>query len=359
MEHEVLVPLSPQTARRSLRRPELLSRCLPGFTPDDSGAAEPVPAPDEHRADPAGSDTGDAGEAADSEDSEDSEDGEDSADAGSPVLAGRMKLRIGNSSITYRGTLRLHPGTDLLVDVAAQQSVGSGELSGAVLVGVEPAVGEDGAEDPDSCRIVFDCGVRGLGRIAELDPETVTLAARRLLDRFCATLVAELGDEGADGEDPDRPADQDLFEELDNLPDLSELGDFSGLTDLSEIGDLAGLSEISDLDAPDLFLIEESVAAHGVPGLDQPWPDEPAHRRSIVGRSAEEVDHAPPRGRYGPALPPRSARSRAAARWGYPERRMGEPPTADGEHSVVPWLVGGGVAVVGGVVLLARALRRR
>jgi hypothetical protein len=26
---------------------------------------------------------------------------------------------------------------------------------------------------------------------------------------------------------------------------------------------------------------------------------------------------------------------------------------------VVPWLVGGGVAVVGGVVLLARALRRR
>ncbi len=354
MEHEVLVPLSPPTARRSLRRPELLSRCLPGFTPDDPGAAEGVPeglpVPDAQRPDPAPTDAeGDTG---------------DTADAEGPVLAGRMKLRIGNSTITYRGTLRLHPGTDLLIDVAAQQSVGSGELSGAVLIGVESAEGEDGAEDPDSCRIVFDCGVRGLGRIAELDPETVTLAARRLLDRFCATLVAELEDEGADQygagpEDPDHPADQELFEELDNLPDLSELGDFSGLTDLSEIGDLAGLSEISDLDAPDLFLIEESVAAHGVPGLDQPWPDEPAHRRSIVGRSAEEVDHAPPRGRYGPALPPRSARSRAAARWGYPERRMGEPPTADGEHSVVPWLVGGGVAVVGGVVLLARALRRR
>ena len=67
MEHEVLVPLAPQAVRRSLRRPELLARCLPGFV----------------QAEEAGPD-----------------------DA---LLAGRLKLRVGNSSITYRGTLRAAP----------------------------------------------------------------------------------------------------------------------------------------------------------------------------------------------------------------------------------------------------------
>ncbi|MBC3843449.1 hypothetical protein GXW82_34260 [Streptacidiphilus sp. 4-A2] len=40
MEHEVLVPLSPQTVRRSLRRPELLARCLPGFVPAEEAAPD-------------------------------------------------------------------------------------------------------------------------------------------------------------------------------------------------------------------------------------------------------------------------------------------------------------------------------
>ena len=331
MEHEVLVPLSPQAVRRSLRRPELLSRCLPGFTPADV-------------ADPDGS-----------------------------VLAGRLKLRIGGSSITYRGTLRIEPpagptaeagpdgGTadDVAVDdviadddasalvltVAAQQAVGDGEVGGTVRVTVSPM--GDG-EGEDRSRILFSCEVGGKGRIEELDPQAVALASRRLLDRFCATFVVEL--------DVDDPQDPQLFQELDGLPDLGDLGDFPGL---GELADLSDLSELSDIDSSDMFLIEESVSAAGAQGVDETWTDEPGHRRSMVGRSAEEVDHAPPRGRYGPALPPRSARSRAAARWGGPERRMGEPPSADAEYSRMPWLVGGGVAIVGGAVLIARALRRR
>jgi len=325
MEHEVLVPLSPHTVRGSLCRPELLARCLPGFVPDEpTDSTEPSAGP----ARPA-----------------------QPADSQAPLLEGRLKLRIGNSSITYRGTLHLRPGTapdGLLLAVSALQSVGSGGISGTVAVGVLP--GEADGDD-SGCRIVFDCSFHGSGRIGELSPQSVELAARRLLDRFCATLVVELNLNGA--EDPR------LFEELDGLPELpelTELGEFSGLTDLSELSEL---SELSDLDAPELFLVEEPVTADGTPGLDEPWADEPPHRRSIVGRSAEEVDHAPPRGRYGPAVPPRSARSRAAARWGAPERRMGEPPSADGEYSRTPWLVGGGVAVVGGIVLLARALRKR
>jgi hypothetical protein len=323
MEHEVLVPLSPQTVRRSLRRPELLVRCLPGFIPAE-------------QADPDGA-----------------------------VLAGRLKLRIGSSSITYRGTLRLEPEAQprldagrepldagreplgpeagLLVSVTAQQAVGEGEITGTVRVTVLPM---DGGEDGERSRILFACAVSGKGRIEEIEPQAVVLASRRLLDRFCATFVVEL--------DADTPGDAELFPELDGLPDLGDLGDFPGLSDLSDLSDL---SELSDIDPPDMFLIEESVAG-GPHGVEESWPDEPALRRSMVGRSAEEVDHAPPRGRYAPALPPRSARSRAAQRWGSPERRMGEPPTAEAEYSRMPWLVGG-AALVGGAVLIARALRRR
>jgi flavin-dependent dehydrogenase len=38
---------------------------------------------------------------------------------------------------------------------------------------------------------------------------------------------------------------------------------------------------------------------------------------------------------------------------------MGEPPSADGEPSRVPWVVGGGAALIGGAVILVRVLRRR
>jgi carbon monoxide dehydrogenase subunit G len=322
MEHEVLVPLAPQTVRRSLRRPELLARCLPGFVPAEE-------------ADPEGA-----------------------------VLTGRLKLRVGNSSITYRGTLRIAPeaGADVdteadteaeadagadgvgavLFAVQAEQAVGDGEAVGAVRITVLPL---DGGEGDERSRMLFDCDLAGKGRIEELDPAALELAARRLLDRFCATFVVEL--------DLEVPPEQQLFEELDGLPDLGDLGEFPDLADLSD------LTELPDIDAPDLFMVEEPLVNPGPQGPDQNWTDEPVHRRSMVGRSAEEVDHAPPRGRYGPALPPRSARSRAAARWGSPERRMGEPPGTEAEYSRVPWLVGGGVAVVGGVVLIARALRRR
>ncbi|MBC3843450.1 hypothetical protein GXW82_34265 [Streptacidiphilus sp. 4-A2] len=195
-------------------------------------------------------------------------------------------------------------------------------------------------------RISFGCEFSGKGRIEELDPQALALAARRLLDRFCATLVVEL--------DSEAPQEQQLFEVLEGLPDL---GDFPDLADLSE------LSELPDIDSPDLFMIEESVA----PGPRR-WTAPGPGARRVRGAGAPPQHGRPlrrggrprpPRGRYGPALPPRSARSRAAARWGSSDRRMGEPPNPEGEYSRMPWLVGGSVAVVGGMVLLARALRRR
>ena len=340
MEHEVLVPLPQHTVRRALRRPDVLARCLPGFTAQEPGGQE----------------------------------GHDL-----PLLAGRLKLRVGSSSITYRSELRLNgaaagtvepatteadeaagqaapaAGTDEdLTDpeyrIRAVQSVGTGEVSGTLQVITVP-------EGADGTRIIFRSELGGKGRIEDLPQQSLLLAARRLLDRFCAAMsvdpevtgVLRPGVEGADGS----------YESID-LGDLSDLAD---LTDLGDLADLAELADLSDLDAPDdsgLFLIEEPASSfNAASALNEPWPEAPGNRRSIVGRSAEEVDHAPPSGRYRPALPPRSARSRAAARWGAPDRRMGEPPTTDAEHSRLPWVVGGGVALLGGAVILVRSLRRR
>jgi len=45
-------------------------------------------------------------------------------------------------------------------------------------------------------------------------------------------------------------------------------------------------------------------------------PAEAAHaRRTMIGRSAEEVDHAPPRGRYAPMPAPDSSSASATLRW--------------------------------------------
>ncbi|WP_370085456.1 CoxG family protein [Streptacidiphilus sp. MAP12-16] len=334
MEHEVLVPLPPHTLRRSLRRPELLARCLPGFTAEDQVDQD-----------------------------------------GEPVLAGRLKLRVGGSSITYRGELRLEDreadGGDAAFAVRAEQSVGSGEVSGTVRIAVLPdgsASGRsaDGGADrvdsaEDRSRVVFRCALAAKGRIEDLDPQAVTVAVRRLLDRFCAALAEDPAVAEPVAEFPDE--DPRLFSEL---VDLGELTDLSRLADFDVPNDLDDLDDFDVPGSPDdaeLFLIEEPATApgafNGAAALDEPWGDAQPNRRSIVGRSAEEVDHAPPRGRYGPALPSRSARSRAAARWSAPERRMGEPPTAEVERNRVPWMVGGGVALLGGAVILVRALRRR
>jgi hypothetical protein len=46
---------------------------------------------------------------------------------------------------------------------------------------------------------------------------------------------------------------------------------------------------------------------------------EAAHaRRTMIGRSAEEVDHAPPRGRYAPVPAPQTVTSSTPLRWAVP-----------------------------------------
>ncbi|SEK77800.1 CoxG family protein [Streptacidiphilus jiangxiensis] len=290
MEHEVLVPLSPQALRGALDRPALLAVCLPGFTSDEDGESP---------------------------------------------LAGRLKLRVGSTSITYRGALtRLDAGADpdeFLFGLDGRQAVGPGSVAGTVRLRLDADTDDPGLET----RVTFLTSVQGSGRIEEVSGSALQTAVRRLLDRFCLELAERAEDPAVPGTDA---GEFFLVEGLvEGLGDLNDLGPLE-----EELQDLAALPEFSELD-----------------GLASPTgPTADPARRHIVGRSAEEVDHAPPRGRYAPALPARSARSRASARWLNPEPRMGEPPVVPSDRIPTPWIVGGGVALLGGAVILVRALRR-
>jgi carbon monoxide dehydrogenase subunit G len=293
MEHEVVVQLPATTVRQALQDQDLLVRCVPGLSIE--------------------------------------------AEATGDRPTGRLRLRIGGSTITYKGVLSLVEGREGVLTVLAegQESRGSGEVTATVRISVQP-----GADETASA-LHFTADLTATGRLAEFDAAALGTAGRRLLDRFANDLAAEVS-----GAEPE--AATVLYLEDHAAGFSTELDD--DLADLIAFGD--------EPTGP-----AEPAQPTGPP--DQPFADDPALeyligdsgtgpvRRSIVGRSAEEVDHAPPRGRYAPALPARSARARAATRWSGPEALPQHDRTA------LPWMIGGGVALIGGAVVLVRALRKR
>ncbi|MFJ9445456.1 CoxG family protein [Kitasatospora sp. NPDC101235] len=339
MEHEVVVPMSAELVRQALQDPALLARSVPGLSTE-----------------PAAVGAGSAEE-----------------------IGGRLKLRIGGSTITYKGVLSLIEGREGVLTVLAEgeEVRGSGEVTATVRVSVA-----DGAED-GTAAIRFTGDLSATGRLTEFDEETLDATGRRLLDRFAAALVAPEGEQpqDQDQEEDTEPAESGaagtdagvvFIEERQDQPgddlddDLSDLIAFSD-ADAERFGLPTGSAddedddvEAEDADADDDA--EQDGVAEELPA--EPlfvYEDEPVLtgpvRRSIVGRSAEEVDHAPPRGPYAPALPARSARARAASRWGGEAGGIVVPGT--GGRSAVPWVIGGSVALLGGAVVLVRALRRR
>ncbi|MFE4975409.1 CoxG family protein [Kitasatospora sp. NPDC056651] len=346
MEHEVVVPMSAELVRQALQDPALLAQSVPGLSTE-----------------PAAVGAGSAEE-----------------------IGGRLKLRIGGSTITYKGVLSLIEGREGVLTVLAEgeEARGSGEVTATVRVSVA-----DGAED-GTAAIRFTGDLSATGRLTEFDEETLDTAGRRLLDRFAAALAAPEGEqpqereedreEGNEAAEPEADAESEAepetgtdagvvyLEEHQDQPgddlddDLSDLIAFSdadaerfGLPTGSADSDEEGTDEEDDVDDADA-VAEELPAEPLFAYEEEPVLTGPV-RRSIVGRSAEEVDHAPPRGPYAPALPARSARARAASRWGGEAGGIVVPGT--GGRSAVPWVIGGSVALLGGAVVLVRALRRR
>ncbi|MFI9151045.1 SRPBCC domain-containing protein [Streptomyces sp. NPDC053367] len=260
MEHEVRVPVSVERVRAALADPARVARAVPGLQQE----------------------------------------------AGADPVAGRLKLRIGGTTITYRGTASVSAREDGTCTVEGEATEVRGGGSAKFALTVTPRETEDGTA------LVFGGTGSVDGRAADLAPETVSTALTRLLTRFAENLgeeaeaeeaeapEAEVSDTGAEVPEAGEEASASVFETEVPPPSLDPLAD--------------------DLDEPSEPLAE---AAHA--------------RRTMIGRSAEEVDHAPPRGRYAPVPAPQTATAGTALRWAAPAAAL----------------------VVASVIVAGRALRNR
>ncbi|MFI5670593.1 SRPBCC family protein [Streptomyces sp. NPDC051704] len=270
MEHQVFVPVPADNLRAVLRDPALVARCVPGLQQD--------------------------------------------ADAASGPVAGRLKLRVGGNTVTYRGALTVTERDPDRFTVAGEGTEIRGTGTVKLVLGLLLTPVDDGT------RLEFTAEGSADGRAAAFSPEATATAVQRLLERAAEQLAGLAADEGepvtdviAEAEEaeggPDGEDDGDgvtdevtasVFDTDVPPPSLEPFmdGDFEGLPELDRI---AEIGDIGDVD-------EFAAAA-------QP-PAEAAHaRRTMIGRSAEEVDHAPPRGRYAPVPAPASGGAGASLRW--------------------------------------------
>lgn len=316
MEHEVHVPFAVGAVRSALAEPERALRCVPGLTIDAPGGAE---ATDE------------------------------------ATVRGRLRVRAGGLTITYRGTLRLITEQDGFA-VEAEGVEARGEGRARLRLTVRPSVADVGSESEGPTALAFTATMSGEGRIEELEEKQLHAAGRRLLDRFATALSDSLAaDPPADDNTPVIPGipapdsqPQDAGDTTDtggpeeSAPPTAVQDEESGLsvfeTEMSppppssdaaerrdpsegwprdEDADVAEEPGSASQAEPDPVVLPETTDP-AVPAPAGP-PAEAAHaRRTMIGRSAEEVDHAPPRGRYAPEPPPQSSTSGAALRWAAP-----------------------------------------
>ncbi|KES06322.1 hypothetical protein BU52_14735 [Streptomyces toyocaensis] len=382
MEHEVFVPVAVERLREVLDDPARVARAVPGL---------------QH-------------------------------DAGAEPVAGRLKVRVGSHSVTYRGAVRVSARDDgsYAVDGDAAETRGSGAVKLALRLRLRPV--EDGTE------IVVGGTATAGGRVTELPAEAVAAAVTRLLNRFAENLgaVAEeapgpdsgpgaeasgpepggqrrapeppagpespellsTGDfepratsdfettpdaddappstparraadaglpepaaEGAAPNGDDAPPSTPAEDEAASAPDAGgtapapdeaapapgapapngddalsstpaedeaasapDAGDTAQAPDADAVAPVPGAAE--DESAPDATDGASRAGADGAsasPGDEEDSVAEAAHaRRTMIGRSAEEVDHAPPRGRYAPVPAPQTVSSGAPLRWAAP-----------------------------------------
>ncbi|MFF4856776.1 SRPBCC domain-containing protein [Streptomyces rubiginosohelvolus] len=299
MEHEVFVPVPVPALLRTLGDPARVARCVPGLQQD--------------------------------------------ADAASP-LAGRLKLRAGGHTITYRGELLLAgPERDRFsVTGKGVEARGTGAVELALTIGLTATDG--------GTTIAYSGTADGDGRLVELEEGAALAAAHRLLDRFTQQLVTEslaAREEGDAGAAADADADADDAVAAEGLA-----GDEEGAVGADGSGGSGGSGDEIRADDADGSAGDDPGSVYDSPvpppsldpvaGVEFTVPDEPpaeaAHaRRTMIGRSAEEVDHAPPRGRYAPV----------------------PSPEAGGASTTLRWVAPAAALALASAVVLGRALRRR
>ncbi|WP_339152754.1 SRPBCC domain-containing protein [Streptomyces sp. F41] len=382
MEHQVFVPVPVPALRRTLGDPARVARCVPGIQQDSDGSASPLAGRLKFRA---GGHTityrgelklsgPEAAEGADGDRFTVTGEGVEARGTGVVKLALTVSLRAadGGTTLTYGGTAsgdgrlaELEEGAALtaaqrLLDRFTQQLVtetlavregedaapGSAEdVSAEGLEGdVEPpADGRDGegagagtgsAAEPGSA-----VGADEPGEPAEPGSGSGagTGSAAGADDSAGAAETSESGEPaGASGAvgvpEPGKPVESSAADEATGTPEGADL------PEAAAPGEPAGAAESASVfDSP-----VPPPSLDPVAGVEFTVPDEPpaeaAHaRRTMIGRSAEEVDHAPPRGRYAPV----------------------PSPDAGGASTTLRWVAPAAALALASAVVLSRALRRR
>ncbi|MFF9869366.1 SRPBCC domain-containing protein [Streptomyces sp. NPDC013953] len=263
MEHEVFVPVTVQAVRDVLADPARVARCVPGLQQD--------------------------------------------ADASAGPLSGRLKVRAGGHSITYRGALRLVAQQDGTYAVEGEGTEVRGSGSVKLVLTVRLAEAEGGTS------LAFSGSVQADGRLTDLPPEAAAATAHRLLDRFAESLTSTAASGGPTDSAVDAEAGADGLDEGDSdESDIDDDGVDHGAVTEMRTGAETGLYD-APVPPPGLSPLDDEADDDFIAGVP---PAEAAHaRRTMIGRSAEEVDHAPPRGRYAPTPGPETASATATLRW--------------------------------------------
>lgn len=298
MEHQVFVPVPSADVRAVLRDPARLARCVPGLQQDADTEAGP--------------------------------------------LSGRLKVRVGGHTVTYRGTLSVteqDPDRFILAGEGTEVR-GSGTVKLSLALRLTEADG--------GTRLEFTAESAADGRAAAFAPDAAATAGHRLLDRAAGHLAALAVDDAAGPAEAVVGVDADADVEADADADVDATADVDSDSDSDHEDPGPGFTEVTasvfDTEVPppslDPFLegTFEGMADLGDLGGPPRPPAEAAHaRRTMIGRSAEEVDHAPPRGRYAPVPAPSATSANAGLRWIAPAAAV----------------------ALASAVLLGRALRRR
>ncbi|MFF3963782.1 SRPBCC domain-containing protein [Streptomyces griseorubiginosus] len=329
MEHEVFVPVPAERLREALGDPARVARAVPGLQQD--AGAEPV--------------------------------------------AGRLKVRVGSHSVTYRGAVRLTGRDDgsYTADGEATEARGTGSVHLSLTLRLR--------DTDDGTTLAFEATATADGRITELPQDAVGSAVVRLLNRFAEGLAeAEKGAREQDGQERAEHTGERERAELGGVQESAEHGEEQeraeerGVPDRAEEpgqrkqaeeqggpdraekpegseqaeeleqrkqaeepegperteGSEAATSQDSPTPEPEETSAPREEAPAPLDPTPAPTPDqdfteplnppaEAAHaRRTMIGRSAEEVDHAPPRGRYAPVPAPQTVTAGATLRWAAP-----------------------------------------
>lgn len=300
MEHEVFVPVTAERLREVLADPVRVARAVPGLQQD--AGAEPV--------------------------------------------TGRLKVRVGGHTITYRGAVRISAREDgsYAVEGDATEARGSGSVKLALTLRVAEAEG--------GATLRFEGTASADGRVTEFSAEAVGSAVSRLLNRFGGQLGVVAGEAGSGpGAGTGRSAEADVEAEADAGTEAVEealapgefetrvTSDFettpdaddaavpepgrdaaAGEADSADGGAESGSVFDSEVPPPSLDprAEEDDSEDEDEDGEDSPVAEAAHARRTMIGRSAEEVDHAPPRGRYAPVPAPQTVAPNSTLRWAAP-----------------------------------------